>query len=737
LNAVKALDRSRPVHYEPFGIGAKNPADLDSRMYTSPAEVEKIATADDKYTKPFYMCEYSHAMFNSMGALGEYNDIFDKYPNLMGGAIWEWEDQGIWNRRDPQRQFIAFGGGFGDFPNDHYFIHKGVIFSDRSPKPHYPEMKHVYQWIAVAPEDLAAGKIKIRNKYAFLNLDQFKGGWTLSEDGTVIEHGSLPALNLAPGEERVVSIKTKKFSAKPGAEYDLRVSFTLAREEKWAKAGYEIASDQFRWPVENRATAANAADMPPVKVDDGADTIAIRGDGFAVSFSKSEGTISQLSRDGKNLLISGGGPMLHLWRAPHRDDDMWAYKSWHSYGLDELAWTVQSITVTQAAPSTARVEATLHAEGKNGFNVTHTAFYTVYGDGSIAVDNVVQPQGRRIPLARMGVQMQLAKQSDRFTYFGRGPMENYADRKRGSDVGLYSSSVGEQLTPYAKPMECGNHQDVRWAALSGEGRPTLMVQADQTNLQVSALPYTDEVMTPVEYSVDLPPSASTVLTIAGRTLGVGSAGCGPRPLEQYIVWSDSAAFSYVLRLLPPGKTSLAAIGRSATPADRVRPSASLLGLATKVPLGKIVAASSFEPGEGDPQHALDGNPSTFWHSRWSDDEAQPPHFLVIDYGRPLEISGLLYTARTDGENGHVKDYEVYASDDGKEWNSPVVTGSFDRDADASTIQFPNPIKARYLKFVVLSEQEGRAFASVAELEVIQASHDLHTALNKTSSTNTR
>jgi beta-galactosidase len=208
-------------------------------------------------------------------------------------------------------------------------------------------------------------------------------------------------------------------------------------------------------------------------------------------------------------------------------------------------------------------------------------------------------------------------------------------------------------------------------------------------------------------------------------------------LDQYIVWSEPAAFSYVLRLLPQGKTSLAAIGRSEMPSDRVRPPASLLGLATKAPLGKIVAASSFEPGEGDPQHALDGNPSTFWHSRWSNDEAKPPHFLVIDYGRQLEISGLLYTARTDGDNGHVKDYEVYASDDGQEWNSPVVTGSFDRDADAGTIQFPNPTKARYLKFVVLSEQRGRAFASVAELEVIQVKHDLHTAQNETSKTNTR
>ncbi len=216
LNAVKALDTSRPTHYEPFGIGGKNPADVDSRMYTGVAEVEKIAT-DSKYTKPFYMCEYAHAMFNSMGSIGDYNDIFDKYPALMGGAIWEWQDQGIWNRRDPKRQFLAFGGGFGDFPNDHYFIHKGVVFSDRSPKPHYPEMKRVYQWIGIKAEDLEKGLVKVRNNYAFISLKEFNIRWTLSEDGTVIEKGGFDPVNIAPREEQSLGIHFENLSSTLGS----------------------------------------------------------------------------------------------------------------------------------------------------------------------------------------------------------------------------------------------------------------------------------------------------------------------------------------------------------------------------------------------------------------------------------------------------------------------------------------------------------------------------------------
>jgi len=563
LKALKALDTSRPAHYEPFGIEANNPADVDSQMYTQPGDLEKIAL-DGKRTKPFYMCEYAHAMFNSMGSVGDYNDIFDKYPALMGGAIWEWEDQGIWNNRDPKRVFLAYGGGFGEFPNDHYFIHKGVVFSDRSPKPHYPEMKKAYQWIGLEAADVAAGKVKIRNKYAFIDLSGFQGRWTVSEDGVVIDQGVFKAPTLAPGAETMLTVPFKKISPKPGAEYFLRVSFDLANDEIWAKAGYEVAAAQFPLPFEAAARPVNSARMKPLVLEDGEKEISVKGDGFAMAFSKADGTLSRLERDQKSLIAPGGGPRLHLWRAPHRNDDMWAYDQWHKAGIDELKWSVTRVQARSVDRATVNVELVVEGEGKDHFSVTHAALYTVRGDGSIVVSNSVVPKGPRLPLARLGVRLQLDKGLDQFAYLGRGPMENYADRKRAFDIGLYHSTVREQMTPYAKPMECGNHEDVRWAALSGSGFPTLMAQACGAAMQVSALPYTDEVMTPIEYTVDLPESASTVLTLSARTLGVGSSSCGPRPLGQYVVWSDPAFFSYALRLLPASQKDLRQAGRLPT-----------------------------------------------------------------------------------------------------------------------------------------------------------------------------
>ena len=587
MNTIRAIDPTRPIHYERFGMGAGNPSDFDQKMYGTPAEFERIAK-DGNLTKPFYICEFAHAMFNSMGSLAEYSDVFDRCPAILGGAIWEWQDQGLWNRRDPKHPILAYGGGFGEVPNDHYFIHKGVVAADRSPKPHYAEMKRAYQWIGIEPVDLAAGTVRIKNKYQFLDLAGFNAAWTLSEDGVEYQHGALTIPAIAPGTEATVTVPFQKFQPTAGAEYFLRVAFTLANDERWAKKGSEIAAAQFQLPVSAPATIATASKPVGVTQDDKAITVA--GDGFSVVFDKAAGTISALNRSGVNILAAGGGPRLNLWRAPHRNDDMWAYGGWLKYGLDHLKFNVLTLTASQAGPNSVRVVVEIKAEGKNGFIATHTAAYTITGDGAIAVENDVKFAGPRIALARLGVRLLLDKRLDRFDFLGRGPMENYADRKRGFDVGLYSTGVNEQYA-YEKPMERANHEDVRWAALTGDGLPGLFAQADGDLLQVSALPHTDEQMTSVEYKIDLPASAATVLCLSAKTLGVGSNGCGPRPLEKYIVWSQSASFSYLLRLLPVGQKPTPELRRlsSARRSQRSQETPAVTMPAPFVPLRRVAS----------------------------------------------------------------------------------------------------------------------------------------------------
>jgi beta-galactosidase len=228
---------------------------------------------------------------------------------------------------------------------------------------------------------------------------------------------------------------------------------------------------------------------------------------------------------------------------------MWADRGWTSSGLRELKWTTQSVNVEQKSPVSVTITVALIAEGKNNFKVKYNVIYTVAGDGSIKSENNFSSSDAKLVVARIGVRMLLDKQLDQASYFGRGPMENYADRKRGSDVGIYKSTVKDQLTPYEKPMDCGNHEDVRWAKLTTATGNGLMVQSDSTLLQVSMLPYSDEEMDKVEYRIDLPQSNATVFCISHRTLGVGSASCGPRPLQQYIVYAEPTSFTYTLRLL--------------------------------------------------------------------------------------------------------------------------------------------------------------------------------------------
>ncbi|MBK1881697.1 discoidin domain-containing protein [Luteolibacter pohnpeiensis] len=772
LAAVKAIDDTRPTHYEGFGIGGGNPADIDSRMYASIDEMKQAALSNN-LTKPFYQCEYAHAMFNSMGSIGEYNDVFDKYPQLMGGAVWEWMDQGLWNRRNPNRIYLAYGGGFGEYPNNHYFIHKGVVFSDRSPKPHYPEMKRAYQWIAFDAVDAATGKIKVKNKFAFTNIGKYTGTWNITEDGKVIQSGEMPALDLAPGKEKAMTLGVKNIQAKPGAIYHLNLTVSLAKDEPWAKAGYDIANGQFEIPVSRPAEVASEATMKPLKLEDGSDEINVTGEGFSVSFDKNSGTISKLIEGNTNLLLPNGGPKLHLWRSAHRNDDDYAAGLWSQLGLGTMKTDVLSIKADQVDDKTVRVTSSILLTGNRGFTVNHTAAFLVCGDGSVTVDNAVVCSDTQVNLARMGVRMLLDKRLNGVAYLARGPMENYSDRKRGSDIGFYTSTVPDMMTPYSKPMENGNHEDLHWLALGGDGMPQLLVQALGQPMQFSALPYSDEEMDPAEYLVDLPESSQTVLCLGSKTLGVGSNSCGPRPLPQYRVYSEPAEFSYSLRVLPEGETNVREIARELPPQNRAHPvlasrdkdgnvelsaegdkisystdgklwtsyskpfplkKAALLSVRSNAANGQSIEnsvhfpafvdrrnwkirASSYQKNEGEPEHAIDDDNSTIWHSSYNP-QVNGPHDLILDLGEETKIQGISELARNDSSNGRANHYEVYCSTDGKSWGDPAAKGSLPNEDSRQTIMLKSPQSVRYIKFVILDDHSNGDFGSVADLSIV-------------------
>ena len=231
----------------------------------------------------------------------------------------------------------------------------------------------------------------------------------------------------------------------------------------------------------------------------------------------------------------------------HQTDDWWANREWERFGVNDLKYSLINLKVENIDAYSAKVISVIKAEGKEGFGAYHTSSYLIKGDGSINVKNDVQFIGMRIHLARIGVRMLLDKNIANAKYFGRGPIENYSDRKYSQEVGVYDLDVNNQYE-YEKPMERGNHEDVRWIKFFEKNKPAFSINADEKLMQFSALPHTDEQMFPVEYKIDLPASTSTVFCLSTKTLGVGSASCGPRPLDKFHVLADPTSFTYTINL---------------------------------------------------------------------------------------------------------------------------------------------------------------------------------------------
>lgn len=569
LRTVRQIDPTRPVQYQGFGFDRErqNPTDFESQMYPTHESLERIGRMG--LEKPYYMIEFAHCLNNSMGGLGEYVDIIDRYEGLVGGALWEWCDQALWNRTDPDNPFMGYGGDFGDVPNDNLFCLDGVIFSDRQISPKYVEVKKVFQWIDLKPLDLSSGSIRVTNKYAFTSLDAFDIAWTIAEDGVVIASGTLGSVSVAPGESCTISIPVGRIEHKPGAEYILRVAFLLSSPTLWADAGHEVASEQFTLPVKVAPAvtyvSSNSSEVELIRTES---SVITRGGSFQVSFDRTSGAIDELVYGDLEVFQGGRGPLLHLYRAPHLYDDNWAKNDWIDAGLDCLVHRAVTIEAEQIAAGTVRVDVVAASEGRDWFRANQRVAYIIHHDGTIAVRWSTNFTADDIVLPRVGVRAFLDRRLCYLRYYGRGPMENYPDRKRGSDIGFYASTVAEQMTPYLVPMELGNHEDVRFAALTDRGGAGLLIVADGDAYSLSALPYADEQLAAASHPRELPESQATVVCVSARVLGVGTAGCGPRPLPQYIVRSEPVGFGFVLSPVLGADVDLAELARRAVATAR-------------------------------------------------------------------------------------------------------------------------------------------------------------------------
>ncbi len=561
---IKDYDPTRPIHYEGAAGNPDYPyVDVLSRMYERIPGIIRLATNND--TWPMVLCEYMHAMGNSVGNLREYWDAIRSHKRLIGAFVWDWVDQGIRKKASDGTEFWGYGGDFGDKPNDDNFCCNGLVQPDRKPNPSLREVKKIYQRIHVTPVDLNAGSFNVENEYDFRSLDFVDGSWELVCDGKVVQQRKLEKLTLAPKQTQKIQIPFTRPEPKAGAEYWLKVTFALAEDASWAPAGHIVAWDQFQMPFEVPAAPTIALDdMPPVKLQEQDKAYVVAGDKFKVTVGKGSGAIESLTFKGAELVAR---PLIpNFWRAITDNDDgngmIRRCGVWRKAGAER---NVQSVKAEQRRPQLVRIvaEATLPV----GDNTKYRTIYSVYGSGEVVVDVSMEPAGGNAPeLPRFGMQMAIPGRYSTMTYLGRGPYENYWDRHTGSAVGLYGGTVEEQLHVYTRPQESSNRTDVRWLMLADKDGAGLLA-VGMPLLSISAWPYSMEDLEKAMHINELPRRDFTTVNLDYRQMGVGGDDSwGARTHPEYTLPAGKP-YRYSFRLIPytPELGEISRIARRSVP----------------------------------------------------------------------------------------------------------------------------------------------------------------------------
>lgn len=727
-NHLKTLDTSRPVQYE----RNNDIVDMGSNQYPSVAWVKGAATGKYDIKYPFHISEYAHSMGNAVGNLADYWEAIESSNYICGGAIWDWVDQALTNYTPDGKPYAAYGGDFGDFPNDGQFVMNGIIFADRTAKPQYYEVQKVYQNIKV--KKLSFDTFQITNKSYFEPMEGYEGVWKLYRNGDLVEERSFDVSPLKPQKKGVVTIAPKRMDSK--SEYIVVIEFRQAADKPWAKQGFVQAREQFiiqeagQKPAIATVAEGNALELSP-------DQKMIVGKDFSVMFDFDKGTIETL-KYGNNTIIENSGLALNAFRA-FTNNDRWAYQQWFAKGLHNLqhkalAKSVKanangsysySFTVQSQAPNAAKIEGGT-ASGRNkiveltdrdftdaDFRFVTNQVFTVYPDGSIEVQASIASNDDFVNLPQLGYLVTMPKTYFRFTYYGRGKQDNYPDRKTGAFLGIYESDVLKEAGNFPKPQDVGHHQDSRWAALTNmRGAGAIFVGTQP--MDVAALPYTAQEMTLAGHPFELPNPSATYLQLNIATTGVGGNSCGPTPLQRDRVMATQHRFGFIIR---PAQAKLAEAANVSASTEAPAFVAGLINRST-IPM-KVIFASSEEVGAGNATHLVDGNPNTIWHSAYSVTVAKHPHWVDFDLSKEVSFKGISYLPRTDeAGNGDVKDFSISVSDDAKTWKE-VHKGSFSQNRGTpQQVLFKSPVKARYVRFTALSEQYGQDFASGAEFGLI-------------------
>ena len=572
------FDPTRPVHYEGAQGVDGNPdpktVDVISRFYTRVKQEylnPGIAEGEDKERaenarwerlleiaertnddRPVMTSEYAHSMGNALGNFKEYWDEIYSNPRMLGCFIWDWVDQGIYKELPDGRIMVAYGGDFGDKPNLKAFCFNGLLMSDRETTPKYWEVKKVY-----APVQLAVnnGQLIVTNRNHHIDLSQYRCLWTLTIDGKQKEQGEITLPKVAPGESETItlpafrSLSDKKALNRKGNNSNstntlsdclLKVSIVLKSDALWAKAGHEVTWEQFCLQ-QGELLSADLINKGALQVKEDDKSLSVSGRGFSVQWEKKAvGSITSLMYNGKEILTQNHfpvQPVTQAFRAPTDNDKSfgnWLAKDWQLHGMDYPLISLESFDHEVRADGAVivRIRTTnLYKEG----NVTTTSVYTISSDGVIDLKTTFLPQGVLPELPRLGLAFCLAPAYNTFTWYGRGPQDNYPDRKTSAATGLWKGTVAEQYIHYPRPQDSGNKEEVQFFTLTDKQNKGIRVDAVEDVFSASALHYTAQDLYKETHDCNLKPRPEIILSMDAAVLGLGNSSCGPGVLKKYAI----------------------------------------------------------------------------------------------------------------------------------------------------------------------------------------------------------
>lgn len=520
----RALDPYRLVHYEGIFNDRRYEAtsDMESQMYTSVENVKKFLAEHKE--KPFIMCEYTHAMGNSCGAMHKYTDLTDTEPRYQGGFIWDYIDQSILKKDRYGKDFQAYGGDFLERPTDYNFSGNGICYGgDRDPSPKMQEVKFNYQNISILFEK--EGKFTVVNKNLFANTDRFRCVAVLQKNGVVVKkqeiETAVPPLSTKDYEIPFAILRADDKDQKkdPDAEYTLTVSFRLKEDMSWADAGHEVAFGQ---KIYKKIPAFHASEKP-IRVVHGKVNIGVKGEDFDCLFSMLSGGLVSYRYAGKEMIEKI--PMPNFWRAPVDNDNGSMAPARYAQ------WKIASMYISHRNGGMFDNVPTKVEEKDNTVTVTYTYFmpttpaskcqvaYTVFGDGTIETKLMYDPVEGLPDMPEFGMMFWFNADYDNLTWYGMGPDETYADRRHGAKLGIYSNKVADNMAKYLVPQECGNKVGVRYARLVDAKGRGMMFEGDE--LSFSALPYTPHELENAAHVYELPQVHHTIVRVALAQMGVG------------------------------------------------------------------------------------------------------------------------------------------------------------------------------------------------------------------------